>query len=44
MRIGFIGAGFVAFSLSKYLNDKYHNVVGIYSKDIKDAMLSVTVN
>ncbi len=38
MRIGFIGAGFVAFSLSKYLNDKYHNVVGIYSKDIKDAM------
>ena len=37
MKIGFIGAGKVAFSLSKWLNDKYHNVIGIYSKDPKDA-------
>ncbi|MCR5705607.1 MAG: DUF2520 domain-containing protein [Acholeplasmatales bacterium] len=38
MRIGFIGAGRVGYTLSKYLNDKYHNVVGIYSKDINDAI------
>ena len=37
MKIGFIGAGKVAFSLSKWLNDKYHNVIGIYSKKLEDA-------
>ncbi len=35
MKIGFIGAGNVAFSLSKWFNDKYHNVVGIYSKTLE---------
>lgn len=37
MRIGFIGAGRVGYSLSKYLNIKHHNVRGIYSIDIEDA-------
>lgn len=37
MKIGFIGAGNVGFSLAKYLNDKYKSVVGIYSKDIEDS-------
>jgi predicted short-subunit dehydrogenase-like oxidoreductase (DUF2520 family) len=37
MRIGFIGAGNVGFTLAKYINDKYHNVCGIYSKNIDDA-------
>ncbi len=38
MRIGFIGAGRVGYTLSKYLNLKFHNVIGIYSKDINDAI------
>ena len=38
MKIGFIGAGKVGFSLSRYLNDKYHNVIGIYSKNDGDAI------
>ncbi len=38
MRIGFIGAGNVGYTLSKYLNQKYHNVVGIYSKKDSDAI------
>lgn len=38
MRIGFIGAGHVGYSLAKYLSEKNHNVCGIYSKDISDAM------
>lgn len=38
MKIGFIGAGHVGYTLSKYLNDNYHNVVGIYSKKIEDAI------
>ena len=37
MKIGFIGAGNVGFSLAKYLNDKYKSVVGIYSKDLEDS-------
>ena len=37
MKIGFIGAGKVCHTMSFYLNSKYNNVVGIYSKDICDA-------
>ncbi len=37
MRIGFIGAGHVGYTLSKYLNERYHNVVGVFSKDLNDA-------
>lgn len=37
MKIGFIGAGNVGFTLAKYLNLKYQNVVGFYSRDINDA-------
>ncbi len=37
MRIGFIGAGKVGFSLAKWLNINYHNVSSIYSKNIEDA-------
>lgn len=37
MKIGFIGAGKVCFTMSYYLNSKYNNVLGIYSKDINDA-------
>lgn len=38
MRIGFIGAGKVGYSLSKYLNSTYNNVLGIYSKNHQDAI------
>lgn len=38
MRIGFIGAGRVGYSLSKYLNDSFKNVKGIYSKNIENAI------
>ena len=38
MKIGFIGAGKVGYSLSKWINAKHNNVLGIYSKDINDAI------
>ncbi len=38
MKIGFIGAGNVGFSLAKYLSDKYGCVKGIYSKNIDDSI------
>lgn len=44
MKIGFIGAGNVGYTLGKYLNEKYHNVIGYYSKNVldsKDAALFV---
>ena len=37
MKIGFIGAGKVGFSLGKYLNDNNINVVGYFSKNIASA-------
>ena len=37
MKIGFIGAGRVGFSLAKWLSINYHNVCGIYSKNLLDA-------
>ena len=37
MKIGFIGAGKVGFSLAKWLNINYHNVYSIYSLNIEDA-------
>ncbi len=40
MKIGFIGAGNVGFSLSKWINLKHHNVCGIYSKNVSDAKLA----
>lgn len=38
MRIGFVGAGRVGYTLSRYLNDNFHNVCGIYSKSLEDSM------
>lgn len=38
MRIGFIGAGHVGYTLARYLNDKNHNVCGIYSKNLDDSI------
>lgn len=37
MKIGFIGAGHVGFSLSKWINQKHGCVKGIYSKEIEDS-------
>ena len=37
MKIGFIGAGHVGFSLSKWINLKHNCVKGIYSKNIDDS-------
>ncbi|MCR5350693.1 MAG: DUF2520 domain-containing protein [Acholeplasmatales bacterium] len=37
MKIGFIGAGKVGYSLSKWFNTRYNNVCGIYSKNWEDA-------
>lgn len=37
MKIGFIGAGHVGFSLSKWINLKHNNVKGIYSLNIEDS-------
>ena len=38
MKIGFIGAGHVGFSLSKWINLKHHNVLGIYSLNKEDSL------
>ena len=37
MKIGFIGAGHVGFSLSKWINQKHGCVKGIYSRKIEDS-------
>jgi len=37
LRIGFIGAGKVGFSLAKWLNINYNNVYAVYSRNIEDA-------
>lgn len=37
MKIGFIGAGKVGFSLGKYLTERHEEVVGYYSKNIESA-------
>ena len=38
MKIGFIGAGHVGFSLSKWINMKHNCVLGIYSRNIDDSI------
>ena len=37
MKIGFIGAGHVGFSLSKQINLKHNNIKGICSLNIEDS-------
>lgn len=42
MKIGFIGAGRVGYSLAKYLNDNFICVKGFYSKNIQDSIDAAT--
>ena len=37
MKVGFIGAGKVGFSLGKYLADNNQHIVGYYSEFVEDA-------